>query len=137
MPKHCLNWKVVPDTNSPASCNPILKSKLFFLFGVGLGANILTRLARRRPKMINGLISVNCDSQSAGWMEWIYSKICLNSLKNMDDQKDDQEANLPLPKSVIDYLIWYHLGNPETEQREKKARFLNSSYRYLPRYLHF
>ena len=49
--------------------------------GVGLGANVLARLARRRPKMINGLISVNCDSQSAGWMEWLYTKISLNSLK--------------------------------------------------------
>ena len=44
-------------------------------FGVGFGANVLVRLAHRRPTMVDGLILVNCSSQSAGWLEWVYHKV--------------------------------------------------------------
>merc|ERR1719273_1166267 len=50
-------------------------------FGVGLGANVLARLARRRPTMVDGLILINCNSQNAGWVEWVYSKINFKSLR--------------------------------------------------------
>ena len=32
-------------------------------FGVGLGANVLARFARRRPTMVDGLVLFNCSSQ--------------------------------------------------------------------------
>ena len=32
-------------------------------FGVGLGANVLARFARRRPTMVDGLVLINCSSQ--------------------------------------------------------------------------
>ena len=44
-------------------------------FGVGLGANVLARFAHRRPTMIDGLVLINCNSQSAGWVEWVYNKV--------------------------------------------------------------
>ncbi len=50
-------------------------------FGVGLGANVLARFAHRRPTMVDGLILVNCNSQSAGWVEWVYNKVNLVFLK--------------------------------------------------------
>ncbi len=34
--------------------------------GAGLGANVLARFARRRPTMVDGLVLVNCNSQTAG-----------------------------------------------------------------------
>ena len=33
-------------------------------FGVGLGANVLARFARRRPTMVDGLVLINCSSQA-------------------------------------------------------------------------
>ena len=35
-------------------------------FGVGLGANVLARFARRRPTMVDGLVLINCSSQVGG-----------------------------------------------------------------------
>ena len=43
--------------------------------GVGLGANVLVRLARRRPKLVEGLVLINCSSTSSGWLEWAHHKV--------------------------------------------------------------
>ena len=69
--------------------------------GVGLGANVLVRLAARRPKLVDGLILINCDSQKAGWVEWGYHKVNMKNLKKCKTLDD----------SVVEYLIWYHLGS--------------------------
>jgi len=69
--------------------------------GVGLGANVLVRLAARRPKLVDGMVLVNCDSQKAGWVEWGYHKVNMKNLKKSKTLDD----------SVVDYLIWYHLGS--------------------------
>jgi len=69
--------------------------------GVGLGANVMVRLASRRPKMIDGLIVINCDSQKAGWVEWGYHKVNMKNLKK----------SAAIDDSVLEYLIWYHLGS--------------------------
>ena len=69
--------------------------------GVGLGANVLVRLAARRPKLVEGLILVNCDSQKAGWVEWGYHKVNIKNIKK----------NKTVDDSVVEYLIWYHLGS--------------------------
>eukprot|EP00096_Caligus_rogercresseyi_P014837 TRINITY_DN7318_c0_g1_i1.p1 TRINITY_DN7318_c0_g1~~TRINITY_DN7318_c0_g1_i1.p1 ORF type:complete len:464 (-),score=95.73 TRINITY_DN7318_c0_g1_i1:645-2036(-) len=72
-------------------------------FGCGLGANILVRFARRRPTMVDGLILINCNSQNAGWLEWVYHKVNIKSLK-----KHQNSSNIP--ESVIEYLVWYYMG---------------------------
>lgn len=69
--------------------------------GVGLGANVLVRLAKRRPRLVDGLILVNCGSQTSGWLDWAYHKINIKSLKKQNSVAD----------SVLEYLSWYHLGN--------------------------
>ena len=62
-------------------------------FGVGLGANILVRLGRRRPTMIDGLILINCNSQNAGWVEWVYNKINMKSLRKQLRQQQTGKFN--------------------------------------------
>ena len=47
----------------------------FVGLGVGLGANLLARLAARRPKLVEGLVLINCNSQTSGWVEWAYHKV--------------------------------------------------------------
>jgi pimeloyl-ACP methyl ester carboxylesterase len=46
-------------------------------FGIGLGANILTRFALKYPSKIYGLILVNCILRSAGWLEGFSLKVIL------------------------------------------------------------
>jgi len=96
-------------------------------FGVGVGANILVRLARRRPTMVDGLILINCNSQNAGWVEWVYNKINLKTLKKQ--QRPECSSNLALPDTVVDYLIWYHLGRPDAEGRALDAISVSSIYK--------
>lgn len=127
-------------------------------FGVGLGANVLVRLARRRPTMVDGLILINCNSQNAGWVEWVYNKINIKSLRKQQRQQQTNMAtssgggdssipggggiltnnsessmgspgNLPLPESVVDYLMWYHLGRPDAEGRGLDAISVASIYK--------
>lgn len=109
-------------------------------FGVGLGANILVRLARRRSTMVDGLVLINCNSQNAGWVEWVYNKINMKSLRKQIRQQQMQSVttqssmtsesnNLPLPETVVDYLIWYHLGRPDAEGRGLDAVSVASIYR--------
>lgn len=99
-----------------------------------MGANVLVRLARRRPTMIDGLILINCNSQNAGWVEWVYHKVNIKSLKKLQQHQEqiqqhqkneDNEATENrntritggLPDTVVDYLIWYHLGRPDSDGR--------------------
>ena len=106
-----------------------------------MGANVLVRLARRRPTMIDGLILINCNSQNAGWVEWVYHKVNIKSLKKLQQQQEQlqiHERNEEndametrnnritggLPDTVVDYLIWYHLGRPDSDGRPLEVRFL-------------
>lgn len=104
-------------------------------FGVGMGANVLVRLARRRPTMIDGLVLINCNSQNAGWVEWVYHKVNIKSLRRLQQQQEQLQqqhqtqvsedgsggggvrVTTGLPDTVVDYLIWYHLGRPESDGR--------------------
>lgn len=102
-------------------------------FGVGFGANVLVRLAHRRPTMIDGLILVNCNSQSAGWLEWVYHKVNIKSLRKLQQQQQSQDhPTSGLPESVVDYLIWYHMGRPDSDGRPLEAVSISSIYRYYP-----
>ena len=99
-----------------------------------MGANVLVRLARRRPTMIDGLILINCNSQNAGWVEWVYHKVNIKSLKKLQQQQEviqqhqqgeynettqnrNTRVTCGLPDTVVDYLIWYHLGRPDSDGR--------------------
>ncbi|XP_023330190.1 protein NDRG3 [Eurytemora carolleeae] len=74
----------------------------FFVgLGTGLGANVLVRLAFRRPKLVEGLILFNCNITSAGWVEWAYHKMNMKSLKK----------STKFPESVVEYLLWHHIGS--------------------------
>jgi len=68
---------------------------------VGMGANILVRLATRRQTLIDGLIVINCNSQTSGWMEWAYHKVNMKAIKKARR----------LPDCVVDYLVWHHMGS--------------------------
>lgn len=73
----------------------------FVGLGVGLGANILVRLALRRPKLVDGMVLINCTSSSSGWLEWAYHKMNMKNLRKSP----------VVPESVVEYLVWYHLGS--------------------------
>ena len=38
-------------------------------------------------------------------------------------------GGVPLPETVVDYLIWYHLGRPDAEGRGLDAVSVASIYR--------
>jgi len=107
----------------------------FVAFGVGLGANVLVRFAHRRPTMVDGLILINCSSQTAGWVEWMYHKVNIKNLKkhilNTANNSTGSMRSItpPLPETVVDYLIWYHLGRPDSEGRTIEAATIASVYK--------
>ncbi|CAF4167349.1 unnamed protein product, partial [Rotaria sp. Silwood2] len=68
-------------------------------FGVGVGANILTRFALKYSTKIYGLILVNCISRGIGWFEGFTLK--------WPTQDMPQQA---WTDALLTYLIWYHLG---------------------------
>ena len=49
--------------------------KTFTGFGIGAGANVLSRYALKHPARLEGLVLVNCVSTTAGWIEWGYQKV--------------------------------------------------------------
>ena len=89
--------------------------------GSGLGANILARLAWRRPKLVEGLILINCDIQGAGWLEWGYHKV---SMKNMGKA-------IVLPDPALEFLIWFHFGKVDSDQTKSNVRLASSLQKYL------
>ena len=75
--------------------------------------------------MVDGLVLINCNSQNAGWVEWVYNKINIKSLKKVGSNQNVQ----PLPETVVDYLIWYHLGRPDGEGRGLEATTVASIHK--------
>jgi len=94
--------------------------------GSGLGANIVARLAWRRPKLVEGVILINCDLQSAGWLEWGYHKV---SMKNLGKA-------IALPDPALDFLIWFHFGKVDGDQTRSNVRLAASFKQYLQNNLH-
>jgi len=68
-------------------------------FGVGLGANILSRFALLHPDLVNGCVFVNCCSTKCGWIEWGYQK--WNNWYLGSGQYTEFTNN---------YLLWHHFG---------------------------
>ncbi|XP_029164982.1 protein NDRG3 isoform X2 [Nylanderia fulva] len=74
-------------------------------FGVGAGANILSRFALAHPEKVNALCLINCVSTQAGWIEWGYQKLNVRHLRSQG-----------MTQGVLDYLMWHHFGRG-TEER--------------------
>lgn len=68
-------------------------------FGIGAGANVLTRFAIQNPDKVGALCLVNCSSTAAGWIEWGYQTFNARYLRTKG-----------MTQSVIDYLMWHHFG---------------------------
>lgn len=87
----------------------------------GFGANVLMRLARRRPRLVEAVILFNADSAAAGWLEWGRGLVHAKSLAPaaakglglppavaewlVGDNENDREISLPPLLQV-----WHHLG---------------------------
>ena len=87
----------------------------------GFGANVLMRLARRRPRLVEAVILFNADSAAAGWLEWGRGLVHAKSLAPA------AAKGLGLPPAVAEWLVgnnenyreislppllqvWHHLG---------------------------
>ena len=108
--------------------------------------------------MIDGLILINCNSQNAGWVEWVYHKVNIKSLRKLQQQQQEQRLQQHqtqeeqddgsqgnrstrlmggLPDTVVDYLIWYHLGRPDSDGRPLEVRlqyFYTIELQYQPKH---
>ncbi|UJR14116.1 hypothetical protein I4U23_001111 [Adineta vaga] len=69
-------------------------------FGVGLGANILVRFGLKYPAKFYGLMLVNCITRGVGWLEGFSLKWPTKDIPNQQ-----------WTESLINYLMWYHLGS--------------------------
>jgi len=84
-------------TRYTLSCPFGLKSVIGF--GVGAGANILSRFALKYPNKVEGLTLINPDSGQCGWVEWGYQKFNSWYLKSGN-----------LTHFTEDYLLWHWFG---------------------------
>lgn len=83
--------------------------------GVGLGANVMARVAANNPDIVDGLFLINPVPTTAGWIEWAYQKRNIYYLTNLDSglsqlAGDFGTAKGAFPQCVIDYLLWHHFG---------------------------
>ncbi|XP_030840584.1 protein NDRG3 isoform X1 [Strongylocentrotus purpuratus] len=78
--------------------------KKFIGFGVGSGANILTRFELAHPEYIEALILVNCVSTQSTWTEWMQQKLSAYYLRKNGMTNYTQE-----------YLLWHYFGKSTME----------------------
>lgn len=75
------------------------KLKGILCFGIGMGANILSRFSLQHPDLVNGCVLINGVSTKCGWIEWGYQKWnrwYLNSGSYTEFTNN--------------YLLWHHFG---------------------------
>jgi len=92
--------------------------------GVGLGANVMSRVALKNPDIVDGLFLINPVPTIAGWLEWGYQKRNIYYLNSVDhspgqmslENGDNLYYGSSIPQTIIDYLIWYHFGNQAEER---------------------
>lgn len=111
---------VYPDMNQLAEsvrtvCN-YYGIKQAICIGVGLGANVMSRVAQKNPDLVDGIFLINPVPTVAGWAEWAYQKRNIYYLNNLDkglSQLDgDNYYKSSFPQCILDYLIWHHFGTP-------------------------
>lgn len=111
--------------------------------GVGLGANVMARVAHNNPDIIDGLFLINPVPTSAGWIEWAYQKrniYYLNALCTgfSHSSASDIYHKSAFPQSIIDYLIWHHFGSPSEDRSSDLMNMYKSyfsSYKIRPKNL--
>jgi len=81
-----------------------LKIKRFIGFGVGAGANVLSRFALQYPERVEALLLINPSASQAGWIEWGYQKWNAWYLKSG-----------MMTTGVEEYLLWHWFGNKTLE----------------------
>lgn len=77
-------------------------------FGVGAGANILSRFALANPTLVDGLFLINSTASPSSWSEWMYQKLNIHYLGAIT-------SNI-FPQHVQDYLMWHHFGKVTDER---------------------
>lgn len=80
------------------------KIRTFIGFGVGAGANIVSRFALLHPERMDALVLINCNASQAGWIEWGYQKWNAWYLKSG-----------MMTSGVEEYLLWHWFGNKTME----------------------
>jgi len=73
--------------------------------GVGAGGNIFTRLALKRPNLVDCLILVNGSCATSSWSDWGYEKMSSHYLKTKG-----------MTNLTLDYLINHHFGKNEEKR---------------------
>lgn len=83
-------------------------------FGVGLGANVMARVALNNPDLVDGLFMINPVPTAAGWIEWGYQKRNIYYLRNLhsglSQLSSAEKDGGSFPQCVIEYLLWHHFG---------------------------
>lgn len=117
--------------------------KQVICLGVGLGANVMARVALKNPDIVDGLFLINPVPTTAGWVEWAYQRrniYYLNSLNCAYDNTkgDDIYFRNTFPQTILDYLMWHHFGSPvEERNNDLMNTYKNyfSSFKIKPRNL--
>lgn len=86
------------------------KIKNFIGFGVGAGANILSRFALKHPKYMEGLVLINPTASQASWTEWFYQKL---NIYYLGSSLTTVGLNGGLPECARNYLMWHHFGTQD------------------------
>ncbi|KAF7636888.1 hypothetical protein Mgra_00003627 [Meloidogyne graminicola] len=91
----------------------------FIGFGMGAGTNILVRYALKHSNSVDALVLINPILQKAGWIEWFYQKLNLNSLRNGK-----------MPPFVVDYFIWHFFGRRLDECNQDSLKQYRAYFYY-------
>lgn len=91
-------------------------------FGVGLGANVLSRYALFNASAFDGLFLMNATASKSSWSEWFYQKINMYYLSSVATTVTGS-----FPQTTQDYLMWHHFGFLD----EDRNRDLVQIYRSL------
>ena len=86
-------------------------------FGIGAGANVLTRFAIAHPEKVGALCLVNCCSTAAGWIEWGYQTFNARYLRTKG-----------MTQSVVDYLMWHHFGRNWEERNHDLVQMYKAQF---------
>ena len=73
--------------------------------GVGAGANVLARLALKRPNLVECLVLVNGTCGTSSWGDWGQAKMSSHYLKTKG-----------MTPFTVDYLITHHFGKDERKR---------------------
>ncbi|RWS28631.1 NDRG3-like protein 1 [Leptotrombidium deliense] len=79
-------------------------------FGVGAGANILSRFALKYSELVDGIFLINPTSTQSGWTEWFYQKLNVYYLSG------NNSGTTRFPQATQDYLMWHHFGKVNAER---------------------